>query len=981
MRKWLLAALSGVLSVFTFSGCMMQPTNTQTESSSTPETVEEVVDYVLEELEYDYTYEELVEIIEEYSEENVGAFLDTMYYDYDLDIEDLLYRMQDDDIVDLLNDIEEGLGDTIYYLDIEEYLDATVGEVWNELTGDGEEEEEDQSSKEEEEDDGYVTVKFDLCTDLETNKVFDQEVEIGATITKPNVVVKGENPTNAEVEAWYTDPEYSEDSKWSFLMDTAEEDITLYAKWVGKFSVTYYLGSEETAMYNEKVPVGTMYTPDPNWADGYKCNGFYFERLWNNVTNRYDFFDEVPESFEIESDVNIYINRSEEMYLDGEMIAQRFTPVAGGPNDGGVPGTLEYVSDGDYAKVNFGYSPVVADSHILLSGVTIDITKSQKLRVTLKNLGQADGLKFYFISWVDSENQIFANGPSMNEACTSYYKYAADEKGMTEDSEWITIELDIAKDSMFNGVSMWGTSETLVALRIQSGYLSKDATDLSNEVWIKSIEGVADDTYISSEDTDAVKEMLVNDAEEDLIAASEAQESVAGFVFPKNREGVVAEEGTSVYNKVNGLLFYGAYLQTEAKITLYPAEGQIIDLNELTTLNFRLRNYGYATQFTIKYYNKNGRSATKEIVIDANMSEVKDYVVNMFMADNYKGELDRLEITYQSVGNDNAILFESITFTEFTATDIAGFNFVDRYTFGVTSTENMQVSFVEDNTKSGTQFDVVATGSWFEKNYTNFAINAYENVVLSYKMDNEGITAVKLYLTVDGVETEYVFETAVSSDLAQIALPLTTVGNVTNMRVVFEGTGSIRIREITFQLPATAVNFGSSTPQSNAGGNKHDWMPTGNYLPDVSATQYKSTPVRNNDGTYSVDHFRYYPCATGGADKNISLEGKTKLVIIYQNRTANANFSVAFGLASTLEEGWEYKISQAFGENGTGEYPCTDMLTNMSAGEWAAVEIDLVDLGNIMEETLDTTAISCIFFGPTKADTATEIYIRAVAFI
>ena len=981
MRKWLVTLLIGIFSVATFSGCMMgQTNNTQSETPdpfADVETVEEVVDVVLEELEYDITYADIVEFVEEYKDVDVATFLDTVYDEYDVDLEEVLAKLQEDHVADILDDIEEDLGNTIYFINVEDYLDMTVGECFSELFGyEFEEDGKEDNSSEEDDDDGYVTVKFELCTELETNKIFDEEVEVGGTVTKPNVVVRGDNPTNAEVEAWYTDADYTK--KWSFLMDTVEEDMTLYAKWVSKFSVTYYLGSEENAMYTEQVPMGTMYSVNDDWADGYKCNGFFFERFWNDVTQRYDFVNEVPDSFAIEEDVNIYINRSDEIYFDAEMVANRFKPVAGGGGkDGATEGKLTYVEEDDYTKINFGYSPTVADAHVLLSGVTVDITHSQKLRITMKNLGQADGLKLYFLSWVDTENKIYANGQSMNEACTSYYKYAKDEKGMTEDSEWITVEFDIAKDSIFNGVSMWGTSETLLALRVQSGYISKDETDLSNEIWIKSIEGVADDTYISSDDTAEVKELLVNDAEEDLIAASEAQESVDGFVFPKDRACVTAEEGTSVYNKVNGLLFYGAYLQTEAKFTIRPAEGQIIDLNELTTLNFRLRNYGYATQFTIKYFNKNGRSATKDIVIDASMGEVKDYVINMFMADNYNGALDKIEISYQSVGNDNAILFESIYFSPFVATDIPGFNFVDRYTFGLTSNENMEISFVADNAQSGTQFNVLATGAAFEKAYTQFAINAYTNVVLSYKMENEGITAVKLYLTVDGAETEYVFETSVSDGLSQISLPLTAVGNVTNMRVVFEGMGVIRIREITFQLPETAVNFATSTPQANAGGNKKDWMPTGNYIPDLAATQYKSTPVMNADGTINVDHFRYYPGATGGADKNISLKGKTKLVIIYQNRMDTANFSIAFGLTNTLTEGWEYDIRQPLGDQGTGEVACDGMLANMAANEWAAYEIELSSLRGFT----DDSAISCVFFGPSDKNLPAEIYIRAFAFI
>ena len=988
MRKWLMTLLIGLTSTVAFAGCSMGMTN-NSQSEPAPEnkyegveSVEELVDALFEELEYEISYSDLMDAIDENGSVEVSEFAELLGSEYGVDLGALFEALQADDVIEVLNEMEDGLGDTIQDIDIEslldEYAEETVETLMEDVFGNDEDDGE-------EEEDGYVTVKFELCTDLETNKIRDQEIEVGGTVQKPSVALI-DKTVNMEIEGWYTDPDYAEDAKWSFLMDVVEEDMTLYARWVTKYSVSYYLGSEEAPMYTESVIAGTMYEVNSDWADGYKCNGFFFDRIWNNVTGKYDFEEKIDGAFEIDGDVKIYIDRSEELYFDAEMIAGRFKPVAAnGGRDGATVGSIEYVEDNDggYAKVNFGYSPTITDSHILLSGVTVDVTKSQKLQITLKNVGKAETLRFYFISWVDAENKIYANNMAgMNEACTSRaYRYDTEtEMNMTEDSEWMTITFDIAKESIYNGVSLWGTSEILLSLRVQSGYRSdpENPNDLSNELWIKSIEGIADDTYTSSDDTAEVKELLSNDTDEALIAASEAQESVDGFVFPKDRACVEAAEGTSIYHKTNGLLFYGAYLQEEAKFTIRAAEGQTIDLNELTTLTLRLRNYGYATSFDLKYYNKDGRSSVRTVVVDTTMGESKDYVLNMFQAEQYKGELDKLEITYKSVGNDNAILFESITFSPFKASQIVGFNFVDRNTFGLTSNEMYEVQFAGEGLQSGTEFNVLQTGAWFEKEYTQFALHAYKDVSLFYKMDNEGVTAVKLYLTVGGAETEYKFDTVVSNTVNEIKLPLTQVGNMTKMRVVFEGTGTICFREIKFSILDTAVDYSTSEVESLAGGNKVLWMNTTNYNPDMAAMQYTYAPIYNEDGTVKNHNSMSFYIGYSSYKNvgNISLEGKSKIVIIYQNRTEGNEMTVALGLTDKNNPEWKTAISEPYAQGSTGGYSCKGFKTNMTENEWAVYEIDLFDMKNITAETVDEKVVACILLSPFM-----DMYIRAIAFI
>ena len=75
------------------------------------------------------------------------------------------------------------------------------------------------------------TVTFYLCTDLQTTTALPRKVKAGTRIDEPKIYVTGDNPDNYEIEGWYSEKNYSEDSKWDFSFDSVESDVTLYAKW------------------------------------------------------------------------------------------------------------------------------------------------------------------------------------------------------------------------------------------------------------------------------------------------------------------------------------------------------------------------------------------------------------------------------------------------------------------------------------------------------------------------------------------------------------------------------------------------------------------------------------------------------------------------------------------------------------------------------------------------------------------------------
>lgn len=808
------------------------------------------------------------------------------------------------------------------------------------------------------------TIKFDLCTDLKTNNIMDQEVEIGETVNKPIVAVIGDNPNNEEVEGWYTDAEYTK--KWNFLIDVVESDMTLYAKWICQYSVKYYLGDNlKTPMYEEQYREGELLNDMSVLSDGYRSDGFFLDPEY---TEKVEFGTPVTQP------MNIYIHRSDNFYFSAEMIERRFTPVAAPSGAGSTAGSLELGGEGEdtYVKANFGYS-TAGDPHILLKNVTVDISASQKIRVTFKNMGNASTLKFYFVAWYDDETKEFVDMPHFTEKTACTYRYFEDEKNMTEDSEWLVKELDLAAATVHNGVSLWGNASTLVQLRIDSGYVSTSKDDLSNEVWIKSIEGIPDPTYVQTDDSAEVQEILKDDEAAAVQAVADSQQDVVGWVFPK--DNAQAAGSAETYNKTEGLVMYSPFRQTGTTLVLTPSDNERIDLEEMTTLKIRLRNYGYGTSLKIRYRNKLGRSAECNLSINAR-SEVTEYTLNMFGANNWTGVLENLSIVYDSVGIDNAILFESIEFSEFEVIQIPGFNFNDKYMFGVESNEQMAVEY--DFNNKGTKFNVLENGASFEKVYENrFTTIGYDGMTLNYAMANEGITKVIVELTTVYGEAEpivstYTYDVVAGEGAQSLYLPFEAKGLVKNIKVSFEGTGEITICSLKFKLPVTALDWSDAGFVASVA-ERFKWALTTSYDVGLSAAKYsQSGPMQYMNAYMGA----MYDVNVG--DGNFSLEGKTKIAIIYQNR-GTANFvELGFGLTDVTEDDtWKPAISQPGDPTSGGMKSCA-IETEMGEDEWLTAELDLTTFKNLTAENLAEKAMTCIHCIFTNPNYVGTLYVRAI---
>ena len=818
-------------------------------------------------------------------------------------------------------------------------------------------------------DDGYRTVTFDLCTELETNPVLPKEVLKGETVSKPIVAVKGENPENAEVEGWYRDQEYT--TPWSFFTDTVEEDITLYAKWIKKYDVFYFLGAEtETYMYKEQYREGDFIIPNYALSDGFRSEGLFADPEY---TTPFDF------TKPIEGNTNIYIHRSDEFYFSPTMIANRFTCEAAASGAGSTAGFMEVVGEGEdqYVKVNYGYS-TAADPFIWLKNVTVDISHSQKIKIVMKNTGKATRLKFYLMTWYDNESKEKPYEQFTEDYAYSY-AYTPEQMEMTEEDEWCEIIIDLGAETIKNGISAWANSKTLVQLRIDSPYVSENEEDLSNELWIKSIEGIKDPTYVTTGDNSIVSALTQDDDAAAVQAVADAQQDILGWVFPKDNGAVkaeVTEDGRHIttYNKTAGLLMYAPFRTKEARMQFKTGD-EVIDLDNYTTLSLRLRNYGYATTLKMTWRNKKGRSASQELTIPANSGEVVECTFNMVGAMNWANNLDTLTFEYTSVGVDNAILFEAIEFLPYQKVEIPGFNFDDRNTFGMESNEAMEVEYSAEDL--ATKFNVIdAANAIVSKEYTRYTNVGYTHLVLNYKQATEGITKVIVSLTVDGEASEYAFEVGVAEKMTEVTLPIVASGNVTKFEMRFEGTGTISIQNIRFKAnDLVALDFGVSTIYERLKSGPVDWSKTFSYADGMSAACL--APCDGGSPT------KYYYGAmyqwNKGGEGNAPLAGKTKVVVVYYNPGSVSALAVTLGLTDMSNPEWKTAITEG-GSVGSGGSYHAPLQTFMAEGEWAVAEIELSCFKNLSDPSLK--ALTMISFNHLNGyQESDSIYIRLITIV
>ena len=768
-----------------------------------------------------------------------------------------------------------------------------------------------------------VTVKFDVNTDLPTNTVKDKVVEMGKRVSRPKAFISGDNPTNLQLYGWYLDQACTQ--AWDFKTGRATEDMTLYAKWMEQYEVHYYVNGvfEKT----ELAFKGDFLEEDATIVAGHKYLGSFRDAEHSIPFNYFD---------PVEGDANIYIQRSGGLYLsdhadDGELLSGGLSDYLAsyiGSYGTDEKGNLideegwveEYTVTTNYATgekeenctyVNFGYSPTYGDPYVELA-LPFDISESQIIRVWFKNLGPAQQMCAYFTTMLDPEGGKYSETganytqdfcyPNHTENPGATLMLTAEQRNMDETAEWTYVDFNLY-EIYKNGYSIWGTSPFLGSLRIQANYHNQSEDDLSNVFLIKAIEGIYQEILVV--DSDAVSEVIDKAVATDparLNEISNAQaENPLGFVFPKDYACVTAATGNATtYNSEEGLLLYAENEIVGRKtgvntgnMTLTVPEGKFIDLATYTTLNITLKNYGFAEKLVIYLHTTDGAMISTTMTINARMVESKTFSVNLYGKAYMENGLKAIEILYTSLGVDNVILFEDISLGEFVPYDTVGINFNDKWCYGFSSTNDVNVLF--DSNRSGIAFTVKESGASVisaDKTY-DATTDGYAGATLVYRLpNNSAITAVKVQYKINGAFTsEYVYEldTEEVGKVKELYVPfvLSERGTVQALKLTFEGTGSVLIRELRYKVGETGMAYYESYAAVYRGW--ADWYAGGAYQYDetlkasiftkdpaaaiLSASMYIAETRKN--GHILVPHTTY----------NVLVTETTKVKIVYQNRT------------------------------------------------------------------------------------------------
>ena len=783
-----------------------------------------------------------------------------------------------------------------------------------------------------------ATISFDINLDgYETNSVKDKTVSLGKRVPTVKAYITGDNPDNLQLYGWYTDEACTE--KWDFKNDRVQGDMTLYAKWVEQYTIDYYVNGE--LLKSEFAFKGDTLEEDASLVAGFKYLGTYLDADYQTP---YDY------SAPLTEEIDLHINRSRGIYMsdhteEGELSSSSLTDYlvayvgsTSWDEKGNVieqEGWVEpYTVSTNYAEgtvkenctyVNFGYQPTYGDGYVELC-LAIDITQSQIIRFWFKNLGKASSLNLYFTALLDAENNVYSETGSgyTQDFCCPNYTGSGLEGGialddsqiqMSAEDEWTYVDFN-PYEIYKNGYSVWGTSSYLGMLRFQANYKNVNEDDWSNEFLIKAIEGIPYE--IAVDDSAEVKEVLSkasNTSQKDLDAAANAQENNAqGLVFPKDYASFSgAETGAQVYNSVDGLIFY-----TENEIvgrelgnpsygfTLNVPEDKWIDITELTTLEITLQNFGYADNLVVRVYNDIGIPVTANVKIAKRMNDAKTYTVNLYGKYGMEGSLSKIEFRYESVGVDNAIRIEKIQMSAFVPYDTVGINLNDKYCFGLSSTDGVDVAF--DSNREGTLFKVTQDGASVtsaDRPY-NATSDGYGTATLQYYLhpDSE-ITAVNVQYKINGEFTSayrYALDTEKKGVSNSVTLPfnLNERGIVKAIRLTFEGTGRVLIKGIDYGVSEYGgLPYYQSYEDIYNG---WDWELTNTYQYDsvLKASVFikdPTQPMMNFSlyiglSTLMSEHL-FIPHTT----KNVQVTETTKIKIVYQNKTNVNTMDVVAGFA------------------------------------------------------------------------------------
>jgi hypothetical protein len=533
--------------------------------------------------------------------------------------------------------------------------------------------------------------------------------------------------------------------------------------------------------------------------------------------------------------------------------------------------------------------------------------------------------------------------------------FSEEQRNMDESDEWFYVDFNLY-EIYKNGYSIWGTSPFLGALRLQSNYFSnKEEEDLSNVFLIKAIEGIPYEVPV--EDSAEIQEKMGNAealTEEEIEAVASAQQANAnGFVFPKDYACIEgASEHAKTINSTEGALFYAdneilvrGYDSAIHSFTIRAPEDKAIDMGTYTTLNVTLCNYGYASDLIVYVYNDKGVPVKAEFDIGSRMLHSKTYSINLYGEFGMEGTLSHVEVLYTSLGVDNLITFEEISLGEFMPYDTVGINFNDKNCFGFTSTDKVNVSFTPD--RDGTLFEVLQSGATVTTPDKTYAAttDGYGYATLQYILYNaSNVTAVTVEYKIDGeYKTPYTYQLSNENKgkLNEVTLPfvLEERGTVQALRLSFEGTGVIILKEIAYKTLKTGLPFYESYNNIYSGAFA-DWI-SKNAQYSYDETLKASILTRTGLGTASLSLYIGYTKALGHITVphetySVPVTATTKVKLVYQNKTAVSDMLMNFVFSNSDRASGELGEALKLKENHNLEIDC-----NMADYEWSVLTIDV----------------------------------------
>ena len=798
---------------------------------------------------------------------------------------------------------------------------------------------------------------FETCTDLETNVIPDQKVEPGSLIKEPTVFTPMDNRGDIKITGWYMEDSYL--NKWDFLNDTVSKNMTLYARWAETININYYLKGSSTPIWTvNNAAKGEPLELHDELCDGYEFHGYYEDSA---CTIPFDL------TKPLESSTSVYLYRGDVMAYNAYSIKRRFSMYAAG-GSGSEAGFISKVEKGDdgvsYVDVNFGYS-TSGDPCMRTSNPQIDVSKSQKIGLKFKNFGSATTMSFYWIS-------LYANGKYASGVSTEsedncvHVSLGENESNMTEDSPWIEKVVDLSAKTT-SGVSGWGNSVTMVSLRIQFEYVSKNERDLSNVVRFAEIYGISDDTHVGFNDSDEIKNMLHDDSEEEINARKASQVQNRGVIFPLNDDCVSIDSSTT-YMKKDGVLLYSTY-DTYINKYSFNLLDRNIEASDYSYLTLKMKNLSYVSSLTIKVITispTTGRQTTNNAIlsITKRMTEVDEFSVNLYGRNNMVGKIDSVSLNFTVNGVDNAMLVESITFSENRPFQITGFNFDDNSCAGFVSNEQVDVTY--NKLAKTTTFTTNGDGSVSYHLEYDFDLITYQDISLKYYYSQNGISSLKVILTYeDDSSGSYTFNNfKARADIQILTLPLEEEGSIKDITLEFVGTGSIDISAITFSLDDASSCDLSSSKVFN--GFLVDWAKPLSYVEDKEATLFNS---KTDFARYYFGYLTKYNMRETG---NICLENKTKIYIIYQNQKPSCGFFLdVYAVDKRTNSEYMTAVNEVSPIMSDLQF---DLAMNMDGNSWKVASVDIPT-----QYSNENYYVSNIRFG-IRNSVDTTMYLRGVVF-